>query len=123
MARRFKLTPPKPAVMVENDVEKQCLDLLLYRGWYPIRLQVGRFKTVADKWLTIGKAGLPDYVVIHESHPGFFMETKRPKGDRSDVQIRVHWELTKAYRLAVVTIDGLDPLRAWLAAHEAKRKG
>lgn len=125
MTRRnpFRLTPPKLPKLRENDVEKACLDLLAFRGYYAVRLQSGLFRTKDDRYIQIGKKGLPDYAVLHRQYPGFFMETKRPKGQLSDEQIKVAWTIANAYRIAVVKIDSVEALREWLDAHEGKGAG
>jgi hypothetical protein len=95
-----------------------CLDLLAYRGWYSILLQSGLFKTPDGRWIRIGTPGLPDYVCLHQTHPGFFLETKRPKGKLSPAQEKKHWEFQVAYRLPVASIDRVETLTPWLNAHE-----
>lgn len=117
--KRFALTTYRPKLS-ENDVERACLDLLRVRGYYPIRLQSGRFKTVDDRWITIGEKGIPDYILAHRIYPAFLLETKRPKGERSEEQRKKHFELTVAYRLAVATVDRVEILGPWLNEHEAK---
>ena len=119
MAKRFKLTSPKVRIS-ENDVERAVVDLLRYRGYYVVRLQVGTFKTKADRWLHIGEPGLPDYCALHPVHPGFFVEVKRPGASASEVQRRKHAELRLCYRLGVAVIDNPQALAAWLAEHEGK---
>jgi hypothetical protein len=42
---RFRLTsPPKPKLS-ENDVERTCLDVLRYRGYRPVRVPAGKYRT------------------------------------------------------------------------------
>ena len=114
---RFRLRPPKVR-LVENDVEKQCLDILRYRGFNPVRLHSGRFLApgrlcdecrASARWLTIGEPGIPDYVI-----PRFFLETKRPGADLSDAQKKKIWELEKMWDLRTVVVDNVDLLIAWL---------
>ena len=119
MTKRFKLTSPKWKT-TENDVERAVIDLLRYRGYYVIRLQVGTFRTAGDSWLKIGEPGLPDYCALHPVHPGFFVEVKRPGASASEVQKRKHAELKFCYRLGVAVIDNPQALAAWLAEHEGK---
>jgi hypothetical protein len=120
---RFRLTPPKAPKLREDDVEKACLDLLAWRGWYVIRLQVGRFRTLDGlRVMTVGKKGLPDYVAVHERYPAFFMETKAPGEDLSADQIKTTWAITTAYKITVVKIDRVEDLIPWLDAYEGKRK-
>jgi hypothetical protein len=48
--RKFRLQHPR---LSENDVERACLDLLRLRGYWPIRLHAGRFKTPdGERWIT-----------------------------------------------------------------------
>lgn len=120
MPKGFRLTPQGKPVLTENDVETACLDLLLRRRWYPVRLQSGLFRTVDGRWLRIGAPGIQDYVVVHEIYPAFFMETKRPRGKLTEKQIRKAWEISTAYRLAVTKVDTLEALIEWLQEHERK---
>lgn len=115
---RFRLTPPKPLPISENHVEKQCTDLLKYRGYYPVRLHSGVFRTKDNRFITVGERGLPDYAVLHRTFRGFFLETKKPGQGVSPEQAKKHWELRKAYGLAVVTIARIEDLIPWLDEHE-----
>ena len=105
---RFRLRSPQ-IKLSENDVEKQCLDILRLRGLYPVRLQVGKFKTPDDRWITIGEPGLPDYCI-----PKFFVETKAPRGALREAQERKIHELEEIWRVPVVVAHDLDALLAWL---------
>ena len=73
---RFRLTsPPKPKLS-ENDVERACLDVLRYRGYRPVRVPAGKYRTPdGQRWVQIGEPGMPDYVIQQ-----FFLEVKRPGG-------------------------------------------
>lgn len=104
----FRLRPPK-IKLKENDVEKQCLDLLRLRGFNPIRLNVGKFKTHDNRWVSIGEPGTPDYVI-----PAFFMEVKRPGGELSQDQIQKIWELDKIWGLQTIVTDNVAELIEWL---------
>jgi hypothetical protein len=50
---RFRLTPPNPK-LVENDVERACLDVLRIRGYRPVRLHSGLLRTPDGRWLRVG---------------------------------------------------------------------
>ena len=106
----FRLTPP-PVKLVENDIEKACLDLLWRRGYYPVRLHSGRFKTPDDRWITIGEPGLPDYVVVKND---FFLETKAPGRKLSPAQVEKIFELEKVRHIDVATVDSVERLVEWL---------
>jgi hypothetical protein len=67
----------------------------------------------------MGEPGLPDYVCVHQRHPAFFLETKRPKGELSPAQIRESWVLQTAYKLAVTVAQDVDTLLEFLDCHEA----
>jgi hypothetical protein len=110
---RFRLTPPR-VKLVENDVERACLDLLRLHGYYVVRLQSGKFKTVDGRWVTVGEPGLPDYCVIKRD---FFVEVKAPGRKLSPAQINKIFEL-EACGFRVATIDGVERLEAWLREHE-----
>ena len=77
---RFHLTSPK-VKQLEKHVIEACLDLLWLRDYRPLRQHSGKFKTVDDRWITIGEAGIPDYAVAR-----FMVEFKRPGGGLSPEQ-------------------------------------
>ena len=120
--KSFKLRSPKPRPLIENDVERQCLDALRWRNWKPERLHAGTFKTVdGRRFITGHPKGTPDYVVIHAVFPAFYLEVKRPGQHASPGQKHKHAEL-HLYRLAVVTVDNYRMLLEWLAEHERKAR-
>lgn len=114
---RFRLKPPK-IQLSENDVERQCLDFLLARGYYPVRLQSGRFRTPDGRWITIGEPGLPDYAVLKRD---FFLEVKAPNKQPSPAQIRKAFVLQAGYRIGVATVDSLERLLRWLDEYEKQQ--
>ena len=116
-ARAWKLIPPPR--LVENDVERQCLDLLRLRGYWPVRLHAGTFKTAdGARWIKGVDKGTPDYAALHARHRGFLLEVKRPGGELSPAQTFKINELRQGYRLAVAAVDTATALAAWLEAHE-----
>ena len=104
--------------LVENDVETACLDLLRYKGYWPIRLHVGVFRTAAGGWLTIGERGTPDWCAIHGRHRGFLLEVKRPGREPSPEQLRKIDQLRRGYGLEVAVVDSSGALKTWLETHE-----
>lgn len=110
----FRLRPPK-IKLVENDVERQCLDVLRLRGFNPIRLQSGKLKTPDGRWVTIGEVGIPDYAI-----PQFFLETKRPGGRLSEAQQTKIFELEKCWGLETVIVESVDELILWLDRRAGK---
>jgi hypothetical protein len=121
--RTFRLKPFKPPPLTENDVERACIDLLHYRGYWVGRLHAGTFKTADGlRWIHGFEKGTPDYAVMHELFPGFMLEVKRPGAFPTPEQDRKHFELHLAYRLAICVVDGPEALRAWLDQHERGRK-
>lgn len=116
--KRFRLTAPR-VKLVENDVEKACIDLLRLRGYYVVRLQSGLLKTPDGRWVRIGEPGLPDYVCLKHD---FFLETKAPGKKPSSAQIQKAFEIEKCYGIAVATVDSVERLADWLNARE-KEKG
>lgn len=122
MNRKFRLKPPKLPQLTENDVERQVLDALRWRQWRPERLQVGKCKSLdGRRFLTLHPEGTPDYVVTHALYPAFYLEVKRPGGSARPGQLQVRAELG-LYGLAVVMVDGFEPLLVWLAEHERKAR-
>ena len=124
----FDLTSPPKIKLSEKDVVKQCLDYVRARGYYPVRLQVGRFilpdKEVVEgltrlgipfRWDTVGEKGLPDYVCVKRD---FFLEVKAPGKKPSTDQIKKAFELEAAHRIQVATIDKFERLPPWLDAFE-----
>jgi hypothetical protein len=117
--KHFRLRPPQLPKLREDDIERACLDLLAYRGYYVIRLQTGMFRTKDNRFIQVGKRGLPDYVAVHQHHRGFLLETKRPGGALSPAQEKTIWEIQVGYRIPVAKIDHIEQLSPWLDIHEA----
>lgn len=122
---RFRLRPDGRVKLSENDVEFACLQLLGYRGFYPIRLQVGLFipatreviralkeAGVRFRCVTLGEEGRPDYIV--PAAGSFFLETKRPGGKLESTQKQKIWELEKIWRLPTLVVDNVEDLVVWL---------
>jgi len=113
---RFRLKSPAALQLSENDVRKACLDVLRVHQWWPIRQQVGLFKTADKRWIRIGEIGDPDYVVIKP--PSFFLELKRPGGELSPEQVaRIH-QLRQFYGLETVVVESVEELMEWLERYE-----
>jgi hypothetical protein len=127
---RFRLTSPKIKI-TENHVEKACIQLAEYKGYYPLRLHVGRY-IHADKQVlralteagvpfrmaTMGVPGLPDWVLIHGEHSAFLLETKAPDGRLSKDQEQMHWILRQCHRVKVCVANSVARFEAFLADHE-----
>jgi hypothetical protein len=119
---RFKLRPPTPPRLNENDVERQCLDALRYRHYRPERLHAGTFKSLdGNRFITGHGRGMPDYVVTHALFPAFYLEVKRPGESPSPEQKLKHIELGLD-DLAVVWVDDFELLLVWLAEHQQKAR-
>jgi hypothetical protein len=114
--KRFRLTAPK-IKLVEDDVERACIDLLRLRGYYVVRLQSGFFRTPDGRGVRVGEPGLPDYACMKRD---FFLETKRPGAKLSPAQEKKVFELEKGYGIAVATVDRVEHLARWLDDHEKK---
>lgn len=121
---RFNLTSQK-FQLSENDVEKQCLDLLWARGYYPVRVAAGRYIMpdrevleacrkcgVTPRWQTVAEPGFPDYVI-----PGWCMEVKRPGGKLSTEQQLKIMDLERTRNIPCPVVESLDGLIDWLAHH------
>jgi hypothetical protein len=115
---RFRLTSPQ-VKLVENDVERACVDLLRLRGYYVVRLQSGLFRTPDGRWIRIGEPGLPDYACLKND---FFLEVKRPGAKLSEVQVNKIFELEAAHKIAVATVDSVERLEEWLKKFENSRR-
>jgi hypothetical protein len=114
----FALTSQK-IQLSENDVEKQCLDLLGLHGYWLIRLHSGRFKTADDKrWITGVDKGTPDWAAVKA--PSFLMEVKRPGGKLSDLQRQKIREIETCFRLPIVVVDSVEELQHWLEGLHAR---
>lgn len=114
---RYRLTCARPPKSSENDVEAALKDWLLTHNWYPVRLQSGLMRTPDHRFLRLGTPGLPDYVILHERQPAFFLETKRPGGVLSPAQVRTRWALAHGYGLPVCVADSLEKLTEWMKAN------
>lgn len=125
--KAFRLTAPIVRLS-ENDVERQCRDLLPRRGYKPVRLQSGLFipadRAVVEalqragvpfRRVTIGEPGLPDYAVLKRD---FFLEVKAPNGQLSKEQQLKILELEQGWGIKVAVIDSVEALAAWLEHHE-----
>lgn len=120
--KRFRLRPPSPPRLSENDIERQCLDALRWRHYRPERLHAGRFRSLDGKrFVTLHETGTPDYVVTHSVFPAFYLEVKRPGEVPSPEQEIKHGEL-RLFGLAVVWVDGYETLLAWLYQHQEKAR-
>lgn len=104
-------------------MERACLDLLRYRGYWVGRNHCGRFRTAdGRRWITGEPKGTPDYTCLHESFPGFLMEVKRPGAEPSPEQKQKILEIRLGYHLAIAVVDTVDALNGWLGQHEAAKK-
>lgn len=115
----FRLTSPK-VKLVENDVEKQCLDYLRLHRRYPVRLHSGLLRTPDGRWIRVGERGLPDYAVMKRD---FFLEVKAPGKLPTGAQIEKAIELEKGYGIAVATVDSVEDLARWLEEWERNAEG
>lgn len=115
--RPFKLSPPPP--LRERDVISACLDLLRYKGYFPIRVHSGLFKTLDGRILRMGEPGIPDYACVHERYPGFLLETKRPGKVPTPDQEKKAQEIRLGYHLAVAAADDVAALARWIDKHES----
>lgn len=114
--RPWRLTPPRAT---ENDIEAGCLGLLRLRGYWPIRLHAGRFKTADNKrWITGVDKGTPDWAAVHRRFPAFLLEVKRPGELLQTHQLEKIREIQSGYGLAIVVTDDPHELLKWLDAHE-----
>jgi hypothetical protein len=113
---RFRLKPARLPVR-ENHVEKACLDLLRFTGWWPIRQHVGRFRAPDGSWITIGEAGDPDYAVLRA--PGFFLETKAPDGVLAEIQKDRIMKLERFYKLETAVVTDVGELERWLKSRRS----
>lgn len=114
----FRLkAPPGPT---EKQVTAGCKAVMERRGYKPLRLHAGTFKSADNlRWIKGVAKGTPDYLGVHELYPGFLLELKRPGNVPSPLQEAKIWELRIGFRLAVVVIDDAQLLEPWIDAHEA----
>ena len=112
----FRLTSPI-VKLSENDVEKQCLDLLRLLGFNPIRLHAGTFKSLDGKRHLKGvEKGTPDYCV-----PLFYVETKRPGEKPTPEQTQKIEELQLIWKLPSAVVSSPEELQLWLEQHNIKK--
>ena len=100
----------------ESATIAACLDLLVLRGWWPVRLLAGKFKSVdGRRWITGPPKGTPDYAALHWHYPGFLLEAKRPVGGvLSEAQRQQHHILRAGYHLPIVVCTAAHELKAFL---------
>ena len=103
----------------EKQIAGPCLDVLKLRGWYAVRVLCGRFWTLDKRRVVSGPPkGTPDYLCVHPEHPGFFLETKRPRGKLGAEQIFQIRAIQQGYRVACIIIDSPHQLTEFLARWE-----
>jgi hypothetical protein len=117
-AKPFRLTPPPG--QLEKHVVRACKELLLLRGYFPIPLQVGKFRSLDDdeRNVWVGRKGLPDYVAMSGHHLSFLVEFKRPGGRLRPAQEKLIFELRQGYGLRVAVVDSVAMLEAFLEDNE-----
>lgn len=104
------------ARILEVDITSQIVGTdkqpgyLIANGWTCIRLNSGLFRTKDGRKIRIGKKGMPDWIAA-KGLRYFFLELKRPDGDRSDEQIEWH-AMALRKGLPVITADGLSSFLA-----------
>lgn len=119
---RFRLKAPN-SKLSENMVEKQCLDLLRLRQWFPVRIHTGTFKSADGKrWIKGADKGTPDYALIHARYPGFLLEVKRTGATPTPEQDRKHQELIIGFNLSIATVDSIEALVDWLTNYETQMR-
>jgi hypothetical protein len=118
---RFQLTPPR-VVLSEAEVIDRCEEVLRKRGYWLKRNHVGKFRTPADEWITMGPPGIMDYIAVHETWPAFFIEFKRRGKRLRDDQQTQFEEIQFGYRLAAVMIDSVEELSDFLSGHESRAR-
>ncbi len=76
-----KLRSQKPrAQLPENALERQICDFCRIRGWLPIRIQAGVFRSLDGKrYISGAKKGTPDWVFIRRDQC-MLIEAKAPGG-------------------------------------------
>ncbi len=75
------------ASLPENQLEKQICDFCVVRGWLPIRIQAGVFKSLDGKRHISGAPkGTPDWVFIRRN-TAMLVEMKSLRGKASKPQL------------------------------------
>jgi hypothetical protein len=122
------MAPAKPAFrlvsqsLTETSTIKACLDLLNIRGYWAQRVPAGVWYSYDRKRCISVPKGLPDFLVLHGSKPGFLLETKRPHGGTlSPDQERMQRNLKMGYKLRVCTAQTAGELVKWLEENEGGR--
>jgi len=116
VSRPFRLTAPVPT---ENDIEAGCITILELHNYFVVRLHAGVFKSLDDRRHIHGvKKGTPDYACLHEFHPSFLLEVKRPGGALSPDQVCQIEFLKLKFRLPIVVVESAEQLCNFLARHE-----
>jgi hypothetical protein len=119
MKRPWKLRSPT-IKLVENDIERQCLDVLRFKRFRVERLHSGTFKSLDGKrFVKAHEKGTPDYIVAHPELPAFYLEVKRPGEHATPEQEQKHIEL-RLCGFAVFTVDSIEALVERLVEHQRK---
>ena len=102
----------------EIDIEKQIRDLLTAEGWkcLPVIAEITGRQRAADNDELDLVAFLPiqKYITSNYDYKDYLIEVKRGDRDLTPGQARVIGEAWDKYHLAVLIVDNIDLLKAWL---------
>jgi hypothetical protein len=115
-----KLCAMKPPRQKKSDITKACLDLARHLGWECVRMQSGVARGPKAGWITLGKKGRTDWLLVRRAEPGsgdiFYLEFERPGEVPEPHQLVAHAELRHRGFLVAVMDDAIE-LSTWLSTN------
>jgi hypothetical protein len=102
----------KAVHLAENHVENQLLDFMQLRGWSPVRILAGVFKSLDGKRHVRGAAtGMPDWL-FYRGNQSLWIEAKAPRGKLS-LEQRIWFDRAAEEGVPAVIVRDLDTFMVW----------
>ncbi len=100
------------AALPENCLERQICDFCTIRGWLPIRIQAGVFRSLDGKrYISGAKKGTPDWVFLRRDNH-MLIEAKAP-GGRVSAEQADFARLAAALKLRCCMPRSLEEFEKW----------
>lgn len=98
---------PKPLTIRETPLSAQVKEYLDNRGLWNERLNCGKIKTEAGRWIQLCEKGTPDRIAIVRGR-AIFIETKMFGKKPTAEQLDKHEQLRRAGAIVIVADDYAD---------------
>jgi len=103
-------------MITESDLQREIMALLRRRGLVVLRLNSGRVKLDAGRWLNLCPPGTPDLLVVLPGGASGWIECKTAAGKLSAVQAEFQSDLAGLGHSVLVARSPLDVVD-WLDQH------